>query len=81
MGRYYGVNESTVCYIFCFFKEKVIRESVVASAEPSTKVVNQVMEVHIKAMEKALNVWFVFSQSLWFCVVLARTMPRKTCLK
>ena len=37
--------------------EKMIRESVAASAVPSTKVITQVRDVHIEAMEKTLNVW------------------------
>ena len=55
VGRYYGVNESTVPYIKK--NEKAIRESVVARAVPSTKVVTQFRDVHINVMEKALNVW------------------------
>ena len=45
VGRYYGMNESSVYNIKK--NEKAISESVMASAVPSTKVVTQVRDVHI----------------------------------
>uniref|UniRef100_UPI00358F9A1E putative CENPB DNA-binding domain-containing protein 1 n=1 Tax=Myxine glutinosa TaxID=7769 RepID=UPI00358F9A1E len=55
VGRNYSFNESTVCYIRK--KEKVIHESISASAVSSTKVVTHVWDVHIERMVKALSIW------------------------
>jgi len=37
--------------------KKAIRESLAASAAPSTKVVTQSRHIHVEVIEKALNVW------------------------
>ena len=52
VGRLYRINNSTVHYIRK--NEKVIRESVVASAVPSTKVSTYVQDVHMERIEKIL---------------------------
>ena len=59
VGRYYGMSKSTVHYIKD--EEKAIHGSVVVSAVPSSKVVTQVRNMHIKSMEKALNVWVEYN--------------------
>uniref|UniRef100_UPI00358E44AC tigger transposable element-derived protein 1-like n=1 Tax=Myxine glutinosa TaxID=7769 RepID=UPI00358E44AC len=55
VGRYYGINESTVRYIRK--SEGKIRASVAASALQSAKMSFQSRDPNIERMEKALNIW------------------------